>query len=381
MTDLILAGSQNRATEIRTRLKRFKLVFIQCGAAFDVLRGPLLAALNGTVFDAAEFAGSTAAFDPPGGPVVLNGLEAFASDGKVGGATLGKLRAKIIQLMDEGTEICLVSRTPRISFATVPGSSLLDDASWYCLPLLEPHECLEELRDNQVSAFPSIGLGCQSDVDLLLKASLGELGVSVLTDLDFAIFEASQDSDFVLELEPGAAEAMRGAGFAHVVDGALKFTNLVPLWRFKNAVANVIATVVKPQADLAAVTSDLWQIERTIRKVLRDTAISKSGAKWRKNLFNEAIAENVLDRARSDVYVTARSVSELRDPIEWLSLGELLEVVQSSRFDGLSWDKIAWKRFAQDVMPIRNRISHMRLLKKGDRGTVRMWVVRVQELK
>ncbi len=32
-------------------------------------------------------------------------------------------------------------------------------------------------------------------------------------------------------------------------------------------------------------------------------------------------------------------------------------------------------------MPIRNRISHMRLLKKGDRGTVRMWVVRVQELK
>ncbi|GAA4620463.1 hypothetical protein GCM10023196_004560 [Actinoallomurus vinaceus] len=377
MTDLILSSVQGRAAEIRTRLKRFKLVFIQCGAAFEVLREPLLAALGGTVLDAANFAGTVGPVELPAGPVILDGLEAFARDGKAGGATLGGLRAKVNELRDDDAEICLVSRVPKISFAPVVGSNLLDDASWHCLPLLEPHECLAEVRHSPASALPSVGLGHQPDVDLVLRASLDELGVNVLTDLDFAIFEAKHDVSFIAEVEPGVAEAMRGAGLAHVVDDVLRFTAPVPFWKFMNAVADAVAAVVGPQVDLPAVSGGLWEIERTIRKILRDAAIRDSGARWRKNLFNEAIAKNVLERARNDVNVTAVSVSQLRDPIEWLSLGELLEVVQSSRFNGLSWDAIAWKHFAQDIMPIRNRISHMRLLKKGDRATVRMWVNRV----
>ncbi|MEV5754416.1 hypothetical protein AB0L00_41940 [Actinoallomurus sp. NPDC052308] len=377
MTDLIMSDAQSRAADIKTRLKRFKLVFIQCGAAFEVLRNPLLTALGGTVFNAADFARSGSPIEIPAGPIILDGLEAFAHDGKVSGATFGGLRAKVNKLIDDDAEICMVSRIPKISFAPVPGSSLLDDASWHCLPLLEPHECLEEERDNPASALPSIGLGHQPDVDILLRASLDELGVNVLTDLDFAIFEANHDAHFITEVEPGVAEAMRGAGLARVVDDGLRFTSPVLFWQFKAAVADAIASVVGPQADLADVFGGLWQIERIIRKALRDAAIENSGQRWRKNLFNEAIAKNVLERARNDVNVTAVSVSQLRDPTEWLSLGELLEVVQSSRFKGLSWDAIAWKHFAQDIMPIRNRISHMRLLKKGDRATVRMWLNRV----
>lgn len=111
--------------------------------------------------------------------------------------------------------------------------------------------------------------------------------------------------------------------------------------------------------------------------MLREAAIREAGGKWRKNLFNETIAKHVLERARNDVNVTAASISELRDPIEWLSLGELLDVVESPKFNGLSWDGVLWRRFRQEVMPIRNRISHMRLLKKRDRTTVRMWVNRI----
>ena len=375
MTDLTLSSAQGRAAKIRTRLKRFKLVFIQCGAAFEVLREPLLAAIGGTVLDAADFAGATGSVvEPAAGPVVLSGLEAFARDGKAGGATLGGLRAKVNELRDDDAEICLVSRLPKISFAPVVGSSLLDDASWHCLPLLAPHECMEELRNNPASTLPSIGLGHQLDIEPLLRESLDELGVNVLTELDFAIFEASNDVDFITEVEPAVADAMRGAGLAHVVDDVVRFTSPVPFWQFKNAVADVIATIVGPQADLPAVSGGLWEIERTIRKLLRDAAIRDANTRWRKNIFNQSIAEKVLERARNDVNVTAASVSQLRDPIEWLSLGELLQVVQSSKFEGLSWDAVTWKRFAKDIMPIRNRISHMRLLKKSDRVTVRMWV-------
>ncbi|MDS0135768.1 MULTISPECIES: hypothetical protein [unclassified Amycolatopsis] len=377
MTDLILSAARSRATEIRrTKLKRFKLVFIQLGAGFQVLREPLLDALGGTRLNAAEFAATTDPIEPTG-PVVLDNLEAFAYDGKAGGTTLGALRERVNALRDEDIDVCLVSRSPKIAFAPVAGSNLLADASWHCLPLLGPHECGEEAPQS-ASLLPTVGLGDQPDVKLLLRQTLSELGVNVLTELDFALFEAGHQAGFITEIEPDVAEALRGAGLARVVDGAVTFVAPGPFWMFRNAVADVIAATVGPQADLPAVAEGLWLIERTIRRVLRDAALAASDAKWRKNLFNESIAAKVLERARHDVNVTAISISDLRDPIEWLSLGELLEVVQSRRFNGLSWDELNWKHFAQDILPIRNRLSHMRLLKKGDRAKVGMWVNRVR---
>jgi hypothetical protein len=124
-----------------------------------------------------------------------------------------------------------------------------------------------------------------------------------LAELDFAIFEARHGASFVGELDPATAEAIRGAEFAYVADDELTFTAPTPFWQFQNAVADVMANLVQPQADLAAVSDGLWQIERTIWKVLRDAAVNASGAKWRKNLFNLAEGEP-LDRIAqfSDAY-------------------------------------------------------------------------------
>jgi len=47
----------------------------------------------------------------------------------------------------------------------------------------------------------------------------------------------------------------------------------------------------------------------------------------------------------------------------------------------LFWDELTWRLFKNDIVPIRNRLSHMRLLKKGDMATVRMWVKRVTDSK
>ena len=378
MTELIRSAAHARAAEIRRKLKRNKLVFVQCGAAFEVLRAPLLAELDGTLLDSVSFAATADPVDPPTGRVILDNVEAFAADGKAGSATLGALRARVNQLRDDEIDVCLVSRMPKIAFAPVAGSNLLDDAAWHCIPLLNAEECPQEMQASSGAALPALGLGPDPDAPALLRASLGELGVHVLTDLDFAIFEANHVDGFVNEVEPAVAEALRGAGLAQVVDGSLTFTAVGPFWKFKNAVADTIAAVVGPQSELSDVSDGLWLIERTIRKALREAAIAASGGSWRRNLFNKAIADNVLGRARGDVYPTAATVSDLRDPTEWLSLGELLEVVRSPQFDGLSWDAVAWKHFTQDIVPIRNRLSHMRLLKKGDRATVRMWVNRVK---
>src|SRR4051794_41028212 len=79
------------------------------------------------------------------------------------------------------------------------------------------------------------------------------------------------------------------------------------------------------------------------------------GREVRKNPFNDAIAAKVLERARDDVRVTVAGISDLRDPIEWLSLGELLEVVQSRRFKGLSGGELNWVLLRMMVLSRRPR--------------------------
>lgn len=379
MTDKITEAARGRAAEARRRLKRFNLVFVQCGAMFDVIRGPLLEELDGTLLKAAAFA-TGAPIGEESALVVLDEVEVFAATGKAQNTTLGALRQKVNELCDSGFKVCLISRMPRNAFAPVAGSSLLDDASVYYMPLLEPQECTEGRHSETGPTLPPVGLSDSCDVGELLRSTVRELGVNALTELDFTLFEARHEMNFVTELDPAVADALLSAGLIYLENEERRFSP-VPLWQLKNAVADTMAELVTPQADLASVSDGLWLIERTIRKFLRSAATTQSPTKWRKELLNQSLAMKVLERARSDVNVTATIVSELRDPIEWLSLGELLELVQSKKFDGLFWDALTWKHFTKDIIPIRNRLSHMRLLKKGDKATVRMWARRVSNVK
>lgn len=379
MTDKITTAAHRRAEEIRLRMKRFKLVFVQCGSIFDIIREPLIEGLGGMRMTAAEFAAGDREFDADRTTVVLDDVEVFAATGNSNGASLGRLRQKVNELCDKDVTVCLVSRRPKNAFAPVPGSNLLEDASPYYIPLLEGHECLDGQHDAGGPTLPAVGLSNDCDLDELVRSAVAELGVNVLTELDFALFEARHDSNFVTEIDPSVRDAMRSAGLLRVVDDEPKLT-LARIGQLKNAIADAMAEAVTPQADLADISDGLWQIERTIRRFLRAAAVADS-SKWRKALLNEALAAKVLDRARWDVNVTAVSVAELRDPIEWLSLGEMLDIVQSKKFNGLFWDELTWRHFKNDILPIRNRLSHMRLLKKGDKATVRMWALRVARVK
>ncbi|QWF81088.1 hypothetical protein [Amycolatopsis sp. CA-230715] len=382
LTDLTLSAARRRALEVRKRLARFKLVFIQCGVAFEPLREPLLAQLDTTVLDAADFAKKPGLIGPGAKQVVLTGVEAFARDGTAAGTTIGTLRVQVLQLLERDIEVCLVSRVARTAFAPVVGSNLLVDAKLHCLPALGSDECPATTRDHPGFALPAIGFGSDTDVATILRTALAELGVSILTELDYALFEARHNTRFISEVDAVTQETLRSAGLAHIVNDEISLTAPRLLWKFKEAIGDVMASNVSPQTDLAEVSEGLWNIERTIRKTLRDAAVNEPNVKnWRKSLLHETLAKTVLERARDDAHPDAASIAELRDPIEWLSLGELLELVRSKRFDGLFWKKVTWDKFTQQVIPIRNRLSHMRLLKKGDKTTVRKWVNLLQQAK
>jgi hypothetical protein len=145
----------------------------------------------------------------------------------------------------------------------------------------------------------------------------------------------------------------------------------------RDELATTLAAQLQPQSELSEIAEDLWTIERTIRLALRSAAVQQFGTKWRASLLHGDLNQKVLERAMVDGFVAGKSVKELRDPIEWLSLGELIEVVTSAQFKNLGLLPIFWTKFSQDVVPVRNRLSHMRHFKHGDRGVVRMWVSQI----
>jgi hypothetical protein len=365
---------------LRQRLRRHKLVFVQLGAAFSCMKTPIIEALGGTHMTAAEFVQSTSV-DGLDSPLLLDRTEDFISGETLRGTTLGQLRKRVDEALDQGGEVCLISSSPKIAFKPVPGSSVIEDTSVAVLSLLEEKEVnsVEVMKNGW--QLPAIGL-CGSEpivVPEVLRDVVDELGLEMLASLDYALFEAGDRKSFLDFITTAEAEALRGAGLVAVSGEEVSFSVPRVLNEFVDEVANALADVVHPQRDLALVSEDLWYIERTIRLNLRKEAIRQFEGRWRRNVLHGDQSSKVLERVRNDGNVTVGSISQLRDPIEWLTLGELLEVVQSSRFNGLRMDDVAWRRFASDVLPIRNRLSHMRILKKGDRETVQMWVVRIRK--
>jgi hypothetical protein len=149
------------------------------------------------------------------------------------------------------------------------------------------------------------------------------------------------------------------------------------LKQLREAVAAHISGTVEPAGSLSAVTSGLWFVERKIRNELRSAAIAHFEDQWRSSCLG-GLSSEVLRRAQLDASVAAKSVSDLRDPLEWLTLGELMDLVRSQKFDNLGVEPAIWRKLQEQLVPIRNRIAHVRMLKAGDDETVTMWATLIR---
>lgn len=105
---------------------------------------------------------------------------------------------------------------------------------------------------------------------------------------------------------------------------------------------------------------------------MRGAAVRNFGDTWRASCLGGLNAE-VLRRAQLDASVAAKTVADLRDPLEWLTLGELMDLVRSQKFDNLGVEPAIWRKLQEQLVPIRNRVAHVRMLKAGDDETVMMW--------
>jgi hypothetical protein len=366
----------DRAELITKSLTRHRLVFVQMGAVFEPLREGICGELQGS-YSTIERRSDWKTLAESNRTLVVTDLEQCV---ETAADVLGEVRAIIFSLLDAGKTVCLLSRAPRISFRSVPGSSVLEDAALVTMPLLHQAE-LGIPSEEQPEAgwpWPSVTFGSPLDVDTF-RAALKDIGQGLVAALDHALFEVNPKGTDGLEfLAARELEGLRGAGILKIdAKGKplLAFTRSTNLLR--EALAAHVSETVTPASILPEVTIGLWYVERKIRSAVRSAAIGKYGAAWHASSVG-GLATEVLRRAQLDTNVAAKSIGDLRDPLEWLTLGELMEIVRSNKFDSLGVEAAIWRKLHEQLVPIRNRLAHVRMLKSEDAEVVSMWATLIR---
>lgn len=346
--------------DIRARLARSSILFLQVGSAHEPARVALLNSGMKVVSVRDYIAGEEGDHF---GDLIICDLEDLVIE--TSGGRLGELRAVVHERVEAGGRTILLSRSPRRAFPDVAGSSLLHDAAFAHAPFV---------RASTVADLPA-SLGGEEESSDLLVVVLKELGGEICGVLDRVIYESVlTDGEALSALEAREREALDAAGLTYP-DGGERVWNFS--WHFseiKNALDEVIPHMLVPQAGFQQVCSGLWEIERLIRRRLRLELIKIHSNGWKSASFEEDLREKVLERAISGGYLAASSIKHVRDPLEWLSLGELRGIVLKQRVNGLGIQSRIWSKFDDEVLPIRNRVAHMRLIHPGDGLVTSKWV-------
>ncbi|WP_427008695.1 hypothetical protein [Pseudarthrobacter sp. H2] len=351
---------------IHRKAKQLSVVFLQLGFSNEPARRALVAS-DLTVLGVGDYMESNRG--DADGTLVIDAMEKFVAP--AADVSLGALRERVFSDVEHGTRVILLSRAPRIAFPAVVGSSLLDDASFAHAPVL---------KCQGAEQFPTCAED-GADPTEVLHHTLRELGSELCASLDRVIYENSLTGETALgTLNARELEALDGAGIT-ARTGALREWNfpkyLMPL---KNALDVALADDVEPQHHLAEVSAGLWKIERIIRREIRRQAIAAWDQKWRQQCLKGDLPGKVLERATEAAYLGATSIKQLRDPLEWLSLGELLQIKDRTEIGDLGLNAALWRNFCAQIMPIRNRLAHMRALRPEDAAEVVKWQ-RVLELR
>jgi hypothetical protein len=369
--DSINAASKSRAELISKSLKRHRLVFVQFGAAFEPLRSSTLQELRGAQ-STVELRDTWSELAEPTQTLIVTDVERCADTSS---GAVGEIRELVLSLLDQGKMVCLVSRAPRIAFRSVPGSSVFEDAALVTLPLLDETEVqvAGEEKRGPGWEWPSVTFGAPLDTTTYRNA-LAEFGQGLVAALDHALFEVDPRGSGGIEfLAPRELEGLRGSGIIRISgDGEASLAMPHSAKILREALATHVSETVSPASILTEVTSGLWYSERKIRTALRAAAIEKYGVAWRESVVGGLKGE-VLRRAQLDTSVTAKSVKDLRDPLEWLTLSELMDIVRGEKFSNLGVEPAIWRKLQEQLVPIRNRLAHVRMLKSEDAEVVSMW--------
>lgn len=335
-------------------LAAYRLVYVHVGALhgparelYDATSGLGFAEISGTALVEAP----TVA-DPHLTHLHVTGLEALRCRGE----SLSILRSRVVTLLEKSTTVCLSGRLARTCFMSSPGSSIFIDSSPYYLA-------------------PDWN---KSGLTQLLRSAFSEVSVGTLMELERAIFDFDATTDdLTSHLTGTAVDEMRSAGvLVRSQSGALTLARPRVVSELRDAVSDAVADLVEAPERMGELAEQMFALERSIRAAIRASSLEARERRWRRGLLPPDLESKAVERAQADGLVGVRKVHELRDPLEWLSFGELLTVASQLGLGDRPpsfWDKVR-----ADIAPVRNRLSHMRVPHEADLGLVKKTRVQLQ---
>lgn len=316
---------------------------------------------------------------------------------------LQRLRPVISRARGDGWRVLLLSTVPPDLYPTLAGSSILMDAHLLQGRPIDSASAEDYVRRAGVDREESVAniIKHSSGSRALLEAFTAierthtpgnqkkanairaerkvahrvfdEIGPALCMWLDHWTFELGRSEVHERDILPNHILALRSAGVIAPA-GEEKFV----IFPFKNkslwdeALGQYLESVVEPPASWADTVAELFSFERELRRDLRHELV-ESG------LFVAALspyAGRILDLARRDSVPAAGSLSEVRSPLDWLTLSDLLDIAGTNAPSVpdrqlCAYGKDEWTNLAREIVPIRNRIAHMRLAREGDFEVVR----------
>jgi hypothetical protein len=208
----------------------------------------------------------------------------------------------------------------------------------------------------------------------VLTNTLKELGPELLALLEQWTFEYNVLRVSTADVRNDALLELRSSGVAEVdaADECVEFFRPPHTATWRRALNAALSDLLEAPTQWGTVVADLFFIERRLRRAIVRLLEERYGKKWQARLPAD-MQSRIVDAFRRDVSPRVRAITSVERPLDWVTLGDLFEL--AARFspndplDGLS--STEWRSIADAILPVRNRVSHMRLLREGDRQAVR----------
>lgn len=316
---------------------------------------------------------------------------------------LQRMRPVLNEARRNGWRVLLVSTVPPDLYPALAGSSILMDARLVQGRPIDSESAAEYVRKLGVTAeeavanvvrhssgsralleaFASIELSEGSGNGKRAKAlaaekniagqTFDEIGPSLCMWLEHWIFESGREKVYDTDIATNYIVALRSAGvIAPADEDAFVMLPYVNRELWIAVLGEYLESVVEPPNHWAQLVGELFAFERELRCAIK-RALVEAGT------FESALIphrERILELARRDSVPGAVDLSDVRSPLDWLTLSDLLTMAQEgaqsrspSRMCGYGPED--WMRLAREIVPIRNRVAHMRLARQGDLDTVR----------
>ena len=317
------------------------------------------------------------------------------------GGLLAQSRPKAQALLGTGARILVVSSRPKAWFPDPDGSSLISDASKVhpaavnaetvirALPIIGA-EAAERIAEHAVGSvslaqcFALIELADGSSrakrasaVQVLrdtYRGALGELCIEDLAVLERDVLDLGRYDVPEDEFPASLASRLVDAGLASAND----ITGVVSLFEpshrdiAREALIFVLQRVVVPPAQWRKLASELFTYERFVRLTLACHFHQTIGEGWKSEALVE-LGGKALGIARGEGFVAGEAISDLATPLDWLLLDDLFTLATAAADAGPVGGLSArdWMRQAAVLVPVRNRVAHMRLPRPDDVHEVR----------